>query len=197
MRGPGGPGLSLIFPEPEIRIGPVRARPGPPVAGAVVAPPVAVGVSGGLLVLPDPKLHPGLVGGGHLSFRFTEWFSLKVDAATATMGDADGGNLTVTPITVGPVFSLPMVVYGHQGGRPLYLRLGVAGGVALLSHSDYSLPVMGAFRPQAGIEWTFYGGRSFVVGDLLIGGEVEDDTGIATWDLGGSVMLRVGIEFGY
>jgi hypothetical protein len=157
---------------------------------------VGVGVSGGVLAAADEWLAGGFYWGVQASLWMSDFLAIEVDlGGTSLQDDGYGGDLTINPMTVSAVLSLPVpTMYGPDIFR---WRVGVGAGVAALDHTYASIDPMGVVNLQAGSEWMVQGGRLFGVMDLMIGDEVFDDTDTLWWDLRTMVTFRAGIELGF
>lgn len=177
------------------------APPGP--AGGMLQPRIGIGASLGVLVPSDEWLIPGPYLGGQVSLWLSEMMALQIDVGATTLkDDAEWypdftGDLTVVPMTVSAIFSIPDPYF--RNGM-LRWRFGVGAGVVGLDHSEpgVDLDPMGIVTMHAGTEFVLRelgGGRFFVLAEIMFGEEVEDEDSGWYWDLTTMSVLRVGLEF--
>lgn len=197
--------IYVVEQPPGVARAPV-AQPQPGVGVSGVRPlGLGVGGSAGFLVTSDPWLDPGFMWGVQGSLWFNQMIGLgtigmgvELDIASATLADTYyGGELTVMPIYVSLILSVPEASTLMWAGPNARWRLGVGFGFAALSHTEASPDSIPIFGIQAGTEWLMpEGGRVFAVVDLFTGGEASDLSAGRVWDLTNMVTFRIGVELG-
>ena len=185
-------GPPAVVAGPAVTVGPAGPVVGPPAPGAGV-PHLGIGASVGLFTPVDPWVDIGFYWNLNGSLWLGDMLAIELDVGSSTMTDSGyGGELTVTPVTVSAVFSLPDPWTMNQAFR---WRLGVGAGVAGVDHSLYVIDpsAIGVFTVQTGTEFLIPGmGRMLAVVDLMFGEEVS--SGGYWWDLSGMTAVRVGLE---
>jgi hypothetical protein len=203
-----------------------RPRPGGPPpgarAGGARAQSMGIGASAGFFMPNDSVYADGLASGFmwdiHASLWLSPMLAVQVDFARSTMRDRGdtagstglGGQMTVSPLTVAVIASLPMPAFygpmgmpgpGFQGSEYYRWRFGGGLGTMMLSHTEYDVPdSVNVAYVTAGAEWIIgYGDRFFAVTDVYFGDLVSGQSGLDTWkwDLLSTVTLRAGVEIGF
>ena len=202
-RGPGGP--------------PPGAR-----AGGGQAQSAGIGASAGFFMPNATTIPEGLTSGFMWDIHASLWLSpvlaVQVDFGSSTMQDRGdlgspaglGGQMTVSPLTVSFVASIPMPAFhgpfgmpgpGFQGSDYYRLRFGGGLGTMMLSHTNYDVPnSINVAYITVGAEWLIgYGDRFFAVTDYYFGDLVVGQSGVDTWtwDFLSTVTLRAGVEIGF
>lgn len=193
----------IYIQQPGVAVAPL-AQPQPGVGVAGVRPlGIGFGGSGGFLMTSDAYLDPGFMWGVHGSLWLNEMMGVEVDIGGATLADtAYGGELTVMPVYVSLILSVPEPGTLMWAGPNARWRFGVGFGVAVLDHTYTGLspdpvPILAM---QAGTEWLMpevgMRGRIFAVVDLIMGDTTSDPSAGGLWDLTSMVTFRIGVEFG-
>ena len=156
------------------------------------------GVSVGFLgVATDLSLEPGVMFDIHGTAWLNPMLGVELDIAVATMVDnAWGGELTVVPVYVSAILSVPNPETWEWAGENARLRLGVGVGGVGVVHTDGSTANVPIFNVQTGYEWLFpAGGRAFALVDWMFGEVAQDTSSGEWWDLTATITVRVGLEF--
>lgn len=207
--------------------GTYTARPGtggpPPAspAGSARARMFGLGASGGLFMPQDSQYDNGLATGFVWSVQASLWLSphlaLQADIGSCTLADRGdvgsdpglGGQMTLSPVTVSAIVSVPMPMFygmpgygvGFGGGDFYRWRFGFGLGTMALSHTNYDVPEsIDVAYFTAGAEWLVgFGDRFFLVLDQYFGEVVAGESGTDTWDwdLTYITTLKCGIEIGF
>lgn len=192
----------IYIQQPGVVAAPL-AQPQPGVGVAAFRPlGIGVGGSGGFLtVADDVYLDPGFMWGVHGSLWLNEMMGVQVDIGSATLADTFyGGELTVMPVYVSFIMSVPDPATLMWAGPNARWRFGVGFGVAVLDHTSLSPDPVPILAMQAGMEWLMaevgMRGRIFAVGDLIMGDTTSDPSAGGLWDLTSMVTFRIGVELG-
>ncbi len=193
--------VAAVAVQPPVATGaPVyQGQPVPP--GPQMQPlRLGLGVSGGFLAAVDPYLDPGFMWCAQGTIWLNEMLGIELDIGRVTLADTYyGGDLTVTPIYVAAIISVPETGTLMWAGPNARWRAGVGVGVAACEHSlsgvtPDPVPIVSV---QGGTEWLMpEGGRVFAIIDLLAGDVTSDPDAGRAWDLTSMVTFRIGVEFG-